>query len=428
MLHVVAARHSPRLVYTLELLLGELLGLTYVLHLPGRETVPASAPVLGYGVAAPCQLPACGLLTETGVRQAVPVVRQAGFARLFPQAGGTPGLNFDLLAAAFYVATDYEKYQQQRLDAHGRYDAAAYPSAAWGLDRMPLVHVYAQHLRAVLERCYPGQLAFAPPVYAPVYTFDIDFPWLYLHKPAWVQAAGLGRDLLRGQAGARLHAWRSGRDPYDTFEDIFARCVPTQTRFFFLIERSSPYDSRFTWRIPAYQALIRRVRDRGYTVGIHPSYRSSEIPGAIAAETAALARVLDAPVRHARQHFLRYRYPDTCRALLDAGIEHDYTLCRFDRAGFPCGMARPFGWYDLLAERQTPLRLHPTLVMDRSLQGYLRLDPAGAAVRLRELIATTRTYGGTFTMLLHNDTLSDTGDWRGWRQTWLDVLADMATD
>jgi hypothetical protein len=78
-------------------------------------------------------------------------------------------------------------------------------------------------------------------------------------------------------------------------------------------------------------------------------------------------------------------------------------------------MAVPYYWFDLLADTPSPLLRWPAMIMDRTLQQYMQLSPAEALARMQTLLATTCEAGGVFTLLLHNDSLSESGEWQGWR-------------
>lgn len=418
MLHILVPELTPRVRYTFAVLTAEW-GTPYALH--RADASPVTGPTLHYGpITRPdaVNLPWQGLLSESAVR---PVFApwQWGTAEtlcLFPQPDATGfDLAFDLPAAAFYLLSGYECYVAEYLDAHGRYDLAAYPSAHWHLDQWPWVARWADLLWDKLVARFPRlrRASSAPSVQI---TVDIDAPWKHRHKGPLLAWGGVGRALLRGDRrdlAERLRALLLGQDPYHTFDHLTALLPPAQTTFFALLARHSPHDTRYTWQHGPYRALLRHLAAQGYALGIHPSYTSCLCPARIAEEADRLRQMLGQPVTRSRQHFLRYRLPDTFRALLAAGLTDDYSLCRYDRGGFPHGMRRAFPWYDLLADRATALTLHPTHLMDRTLQQYLALPPAAApayAAQVRQ-----RAQGGTFTLLLHNDSLSESGEWRGWR-------------
>ncbi len=422
-LQLVVSRPSPRLAYAADLIFDQLLGIPFTM----TERAVDGLPTINYSSQAlpgALRISNAGLTEASGCHPVDPTVHQdEGLPLLFyTQENPTDfDLPFDIFSATFFLATEYEKWVSPRFDRHARYDPPAYRHHREGWYAQPLVHLYAQRLRAALLRFFPQLKALPLPGSSFDFeiTFDLDFPWKYRHKPLVVQAGGFVKDLIRGRFSSlreRTATLLTDRDPYFTFDQLFAHFPPEKTRFFFLIDRHSPHDSRFTWRLPALQQLIRDIRDRGYALGIHPSYNSFLDPAMIRAETEALRQLTGSDISASRQHFLRYRLPETFRTLIDLGIRDEYSLCAFHTGGFPTGMAAPYPWYDLEAERATDLMLHPTLLMDRSLEAYLRVAPGDVAAHFARWIEATKAVGGLFTLLLHNDCLSESGEWKGWRE------------
>ncbi|MEM7658125.1 MAG: polysaccharide deacetylase family protein [Bacteroidota bacterium] len=422
MLYVLVPQRTERLRYVCEVLLKQLLGVPYELVVPGERTLPEGSPFLNYteeAYPASLQVPNAGWLLETHIRPDLPEVRQGSIPQLFPATDSTSDLDYDLFSASFFLLTEYEVYQHQTLDQFGRYRLDAYLIAQLELDRLPLVHLYAQKLGKHLQARFPG-LSIQPPQPKPdLLTVDVDVPWRYLHKPFPIQLGGFAKDLLSGNWGQLQDRWqahRTGTDPHDTFAQIQNLCPPEQTRFFFLLDHHSPHDSRFSWRTPALRRLIKELHQAGYGTGIHPSYTSCEYPERLAAEVEQLSRILDAPIRHSRQHFLRYRTPGTFRQLIELGITHEYSACLYQSGGFPHGMATPFPWFDLGRNEITKLTRVPTLMMDRTLMQYLALSPEEAVVQVRALREQTQAVGGQWTFLFHNEALSERGEWIGWSE------------
>ncbi|MEL7341777.1 MAG: polysaccharide deacetylase family protein, partial [Bacteroidota bacterium] len=348
--------------------------------------------------------------------------QEGGLPYLFYYAtsGKSYKLPYDLFSAVFYLLTDYEKYVEAHYDRYGRYEPTAYPSRDWQLADRPLVHLYCEQLWGLLIEAF-GEAALPKRKarkFETQFTFDIDFPWKYRYKGFKVAAGGMFKDLVKGEWGRfaeRLKTHISRRDPNDTFALIYQHFSPEQTRFFFLIDRTSVHDSRFTYEHPQYGALIREIAAKGYEIGVHPSFESYLDYNVLAHEQWALSQLTGQEIRRSRQHFLRYRLPETYRHLIKLGIREEYSSCLFQTGGFPSGMALPYPWFDLLANQETELMIQPTHLMDRTLQQYLDLNPEAAAERYTAIRDATREVGGQFRVLLHNDVLSESEEWRGWR-------------
>jgi hypothetical protein len=254
-------------------------------------------------------------------------------------------------------------------------------------------------------------------------TLDVDQPWLHAHKGWAVQLGGFAMDLLLfrwGRARERWQSWR-GKDSYEVYSHIIEKCPADKTTFFFLLNGSHRLDSRFTTENPHLQKLIRRLgKELGYGVGIHPSYLTSQTAGLAQSQLQSLEAVLGESVSRSRQHFLRYRTPQTFAELEKMGIRREYSLCPLQGTGFVNGFCVPFPWFDLEENRETEMWLVPSVVMDRGLLNA-GLSPSEGAAQLADIRAKVRSVGGHFVPILHNETFSDHGVWRGWTSLWVEL-------
>lgn len=340
------------------------------------------------------------------------VHQMPGRTVLYPIPGGAdPG--FDLPAALFWMLSRAEEYPHESLDNHGRFPAAASLAARRGFLDQPVCDQWAEQLRQTLSQAFPHRLP-PPPAARVQWTIDVDYAWLYAHRPwaarlrTWMGESW--RDGLKGfQVG--LRHWSGGQaDPFD----VYPHLRRLDAILFFPLGDPGPFDRQHDWRSPAYQELIREWHARGLA-GLHPSYPTLDGVAQLQREVARYREITGEPPRRSRQHFLRMRVPETYRLLLDAGISEDWTMGYADLPGFRAGTAWPFSWYDRDAERETPLRVVPFTVMDVTLQRYLGLTPGQGREQCRALQATIQATGGWYIPLWHNHALTGHGrDWAGW--------------
>ena len=161
--------------------------------------------------------------------------------------------------------------------------------------------------------------------------------------------------------------------------------------------------------------LVISLKAAGYRLGIHPSYTTFLDEEQISFEKEKLEEWVN-DIDSGRQHFLKVRYPETYQFYLQAGIVTDYSACFYDMAGFPMGMTRSFHWFDLRKNEKTELRIQPTQIMDVSLKNYLALPPEEAIDEMDYILSQVQQYGGELCVLLHNEALSDSGEWKGWKE------------
>ncbi|MCX7717028.1 MAG: polysaccharide deacetylase family protein [Candidatus Sumerlaeaceae bacterium] len=342
-------------------------------------------------------------------------LEEVGFGKHLGPAGHKAlRLDFDLLAAAFWFLTRYEEYVASvPADVHGRF-LCAHSAAPPDLYDLPLVN----RLFEWLQKVYADALRLTPlavvrlrgrPTVA--LTHDVDRLSKYRGRGGAQRAlAELTRPQtsIRQAGHAALVVAGMRRDPYDSFDDLFAVKDRTgaPSTWFFMAGGTSRHDADYALTDPSIAQLMARVRSATDEIALHPSYDSFRDGPMIARQAEALRAVAGKPVRGVRQHYLRFKTPDTWHAQLCANARYDSTMAFADRAGFRCGWSGCFHPFDV--EKRTELSLIeiPTIVMDMSLSVYERLPAEKAVERLAALLEASTTRGGCFVLLWHN-TLRD---------------------
>jgi hypothetical protein len=127
-------------------------------------------------------------------------------------------------------------------------------------------------------------------------------------------------------------------------------------------------------------------------------------------------------VLSARQHYLKYRLPDTYQNMIQAGIQHDYSCVLYHDSGFKNGIAHAYPWFDLSLNTETSLTIHPGMLMDVALKNYMKLNPLQALEEIHKMISITRKYNATFILVWHNSSLCEAEQWKGWTSVFLQTL------
>jgi hypothetical protein len=375
-------------------------------------------------------IPATTLLFETGNRHPRPMfARKNDMPVLFSCNDPDADLLFDYPAALFWLLCRYEEYQPFTPDKHGRFHAACSLLHQDDLLLTPIAEVWEHHFANLLKTQYPD---FRPTVhhYRFIPTIDVDSAWAYRHKPLYRQAGGILKALLNGlwkevlQRKWVLLGLRN--DPFDTFEHIIKMHQETEHPiWFFLLGSYNANNKNQDPRNRHYRKLIRRMNEYSKT-GLHPSYETMDHPGLIRIETGAMTGITGERVIRSRQHFLRFRLPETYRTLVRAGIREEYSMGFADAPGFRAGTCRPFPFYDLEAEQETPLMVYPLSVMDGTLHDYLSLDPESAKQIINSLSVVSKRHGGVMVTLWHNSSFDQNPQWTGWSQVYETLLESCA--
>lgn len=342
--------------------------------------------------------------------------------KYFFESSKDSDLPFDPFAASFYLVTRHEEYMEQERDKLGRYPFRKSILWKYNLIKKPVVNIWANLIARKLGETYPG-LVFPERRFSFISTIDVDNAWAYKHKGFWRTTGALGKSLLQGNIfefkERRKVLAGTQRDPYDTYEylDTVFSGNEDKVKFFFLLGDYGRYDKNLPHANKNYRKLIGQTAEK-YDVGLHPSYATSKKGGKkkVRIEKQRLEEICGREVTKSRQHFLRLRYPKTYNRLIKAGITEDYTLGYSGQTGFRAGICTPYYFYDLKHETTTNLLIVPFQVMDGTLRHYMQLSPEKAMDEIRSIMQEVKNVGGTFVSVWHNETVNDTGQWKGYRE------------
>lgn len=336
-------------------------------------------------------------------------------------------LPFDVFAASFYFISRYEEYLPFTPDQHQRYPAALSLQYQLNLLEKPIIDQWALILKNILSKKFPD-LSFGKRNFNFIPTIDVDRAYHF-------RSNGLLKNTLRvAQAAIRLNTTKildilstglGRRDPFDTYHYLAEAHYRYKVKpiFFFLLAKNGhqEFDQNINPNDEHFISLIKEISARAH-IGIHPSYTSNADPKKISEELIRLQKITDKKVDSSRQHFLKLSLPKTYLQIIQAGINHDYTMGYASKVGFRAGTCTSFFWYDLQLEKQSHLKVHPFAVMDISLEHYLKLKPNEAIAKISELLLEVKLVNGTFCSIWHNESLSETGKWQGWKIVYEELL------
>ncbi len=434
MIIVYTEQDTPRLRFILTQLLCRIAGTEFFITRDRMEYNASVLPGICYCNEFPGRgiwVQPSGLLEEDHWKPISPSYSflEDGMGILFPSVTSS-GRNFpfDLFSASFYLLTRYEEYFSKDLDGHGRYLPTS--SILYLLNglQIPWVELWFRLFQKRFLEMYPDY-AFSCRKPRVEITHDIDHPFLYRNKGLFLSLYGMARDVRNGQFRAvkmrikTLFHW--SEDPY--FNLIYLREIGMKNGFnpLFFIHAGpfGKFDRKTLYPSARYIKVLKKIA-QGSTLGLHPSYCSDSKSELIAGEKKRLEKWIEKKVTKSRQHYLRFNFPETPRALLDAGIRHDYSLGYSEECGFRAGTSIPFPFFDLELNRETDLMLHPLVAMDVTLKR--EMSPEEAKRKILFLHAQCRKVGGDFTLLIHNSSLGNVDGWDGWKEMYELLLKELS--
>ena len=287
--------------------------------------------------------------------------------------------------------TGREEYSTRWLDKHGRFDLAS--SGLGSAVREPVVSMYLRENGFQVK--YPNDRPFAVCL-----THDVDNIYPTLTHMLLSSAYSL-KKLDFGQIGRQL-SWRFGnksRSPYINFTHIMEieKEFGAKSTFYFLATDRDVL--RFRYRIEEISGELKSIVENGWEVGLHTGYYSFDNLDAIVAEKARLEKALGREVIGCRNHYLRFKTPETWELLSKAGFKYDATYGYHDGIGFRNHICYPFRPFNLNTDSEVNIVEIPLTVMDDVLFGY---NSSTALSEVQRIIRTVEKYNGVLTLLWHN--------------------------
>jgi hypothetical protein len=368
------------------------------------DFLASDEPKLAYSpqkIETPVWIEATPLLFEENiVKQNIVPEKWEDFTLFFPTKNGA--FTVDIIAIVFFLISRYEEYYaDNQLDKHGRFQCQNSVAYQLGWHRKLMVHRLAIAVAEILVAHYP-QFEYKTPQFEEFSTHDVDIAYQYKGKPWWRWCAAMAKALLQSRFQHALNYLKTviGKEVSDPFDNFEPENAPNKPIYFILTSNFTKYDKNISPKSKAFRDLIHRLAAFAET-GIHPSYYSSNKTALIEKEKKRLEDISQLVVTKSRQHFLRFHFPDTFRALINAGITDDYSLGWHDEAGFRASIAVSYPFFDLIKNEETTLMLHPLAFMDSI------FNKEEEQTVLNELHEEAKRIGGNLILLTHNSNVKN---------------------
>jgi len=252
----------------------------------------------------------------------------------------------------------------------------------------------------LIENGYYCEYPEAQP-FAICLTHDIDTVYRPIHsKSLEILNALKNRDLAR--AGQIVPQLRSKKCPEWNFDEItdLEESYGACSSFYFLALEDG--DRGYAYAIEDLEQEMGILLDEGWEIGLHggcEAYRDLE---RLQREKQRLEKTLNQTVNGYRNHFLKFRVPDTWELLERAGFHYDTTLGYPDCTGFRNGMCHPFRPFNINTNQEMEILEIPLAIMDQTLLSYMQLNMEQAWAQTERLIDAVERHNGVITILWHN--------------------------
>ena len=390
---------TPRIFYTFRVIFERILNCSVEFTANIDDFSASNEPKMAYSpnkIDTPIWMEATPLLFEENiVKQNITPKKLESYLLFFP----TENVFFsvDIPAIVFFLITRYEEYYiDNELDKHGRFQCQNSVAYQLGWHRKLMAHRLALSLAQVIKMHYP-KFAYKRPKLEEYFTHDVDIAYQYKGKPWWRWCSAVAKALLQLRFKHAYNYLKTalGKEVKDPFANFEKEKTQNKPIYFILTSDFTKFDKNISYKTKTFQDLVHHLATFS-EIGIHPSYYSSEKTALIEKETKRLEHILQLKITKSRQHFLRFRFPDTFQTLIKAGITDDYSLGWTNEAGFRASIAVPYPFFDLEKNEETDLLLHPLALMDTV---FNKNEEQKVLHELREEV---KKMGGDFIILTHN--------------------------
>jgi len=422
----VTLRHQ----YIFKVLFSELYSIDYSLTDDKQDFIVSEAVKINYSKNSICAdevfVESNDLLNEKGINELDINMQLVNEEPAFFTTTNENAYPFDIFAASFYLISRYEEYLPHLKDKYNRYKAEESLAYKNNFLQKPIVNIWLKQFIQKLQNQFPN-LIIQYPKFKYISTIDIDNAYLYKGKGFVRSVAFLLKSVstfnFEAIKLAYLVASKKRKDPFDTYSLQFnlQKKYNLDVRYFLLMGDYGINDKNISHNNSNLQVLVKRLADLA-PVGIHPSFGSNIKEKQLVIEVKRLEDIQKREVSFSRQHFLQLSLPKTYKRLIEVGITDDYTMGYASVMGFRAGIASPFTFYNLDMEQILPITIHPFAIIDDTLKFNMQLNADEVLKEISGIIDAVKEVDGTLISIWHNDTLSDEGVWKGWRNVYEDMV------
>lgn len=331
----------------------------------------------------------------------------------------------DIFASAFFMLSRWEEAVCDKKDVHNRFSAKESLAYKEGFFNRPVVNEYVEIIWNMLKHLgYDGQRKARE--FKIEVSHDVDAPFKYVFMSFPKALKMFAGDIIKRKDPVSafknisnyfaVKRGNIGKDPFNTFDFIMniSERYGLKSIFFFISDKGNgKYDGLYEINDEKIVALMKKINKRGHRIGLHGSYDSYS-SDKIGVEFNKLRKVckesdINQEINSSRQHFLRWKTPETFQYLENAGVKYDSTLTYAEVPGFRTGSCYEFPVFNVKTRKQLRLIERPLVVMEASLLAnkYMNLSISKAKEKALELKKECVKYDGTFSVLWHNNEFSD---------------------
>jgi hypothetical protein len=301
-------------------------------------------------------------------------------------------LGIDIFGSAFFMLSRYEEYMDFPTDSHGRFQYQHSVAGKADLIETPIINEYLDLFWSCIQQLDPTAKR-KERNYSVNISHDIDRPIFYESD----------QHEIRLKLYERIMTALEQRELRSTWN--------------FMTDITNPeIDVSYSLEDEPIRSLFCELHRRGHQIGLHPSYETFKDASQLSKEKSMLQDTCEElgitqNITSGRQHYLRFKTPDTWQHYIQSGLSSDATLGYSSRVGFRSGICYDYPVFDIANKQSLPLIESPLIVMDVTLfcPTYMDLPIDSQAIldKVKEMADLCKKHEGEFNILFHDNYLAE---------------------
>ncbi len=344
----------------------------------------------------------------------------------------------DIFATIFFMISRMEEVIDGNRDELGRFPGKSSIAKLHGFVERPIVDEYVVFLKTLMSKFFNVDFCNNDK-FKKFVTCDVDFPY-DLSLVSWSR-------ILRSTLGIIYHERSFFKGVYEILngfmyksrliEDRFTKAldfimdsndkVGNKVAFYFIPHITGKFDPDIEFSSSRVSKIITRIHERGHEVGIHMGFGCCSNYELAFKSVKIYQQALDSlgiPNNNigCRMHYLKWDAYNTPSILEDCGISYDTSLAFPDLSGFRCGTTMQFPLFDFKKRKATSVIEIPLVNMEATIIGanYEGIkDPNLVSDRMEKFKSIVKKYGGTYTLLWHNNNLIS----KKWKRVYMRIIS-----
>jgi len=337
----------------------------------------------------------------------------------------------DIFSSAFFMLTRWEEITNHNRDKHNRFSGDASFAYQNNYLHRPVVNEYVEMLWNMLKKLKIRQKR-GNRCFEVVLSHDIDNLLKYISWKRFLRRSG--GDLIKRKSLklvyntiCQYYSVKKGneKDPFDCFDYLMEKSefLGIKSRFYFMAGGNSAYDNNYS--IEDAKNVIKNIVERNHIIGFHASYNSYNNEELWKAEKDQFESMFNLKLTEGRQHYLRFKVPDTWRIWNKNSMEVDSSCCYADVEGYRCGTGDEFRVFDVMKRKKMQLIERPLVIMEGTLKGknYRNFSTENAKQIYEYYLRISKKYNSKITLLWHNSSFDEKGIWKNWESLYNEIIA-----